>query len=161
MWQHIDEVLAAPLFLDSDGTHSNSCEPDVLQRRRALYWLLEAEWGQEWDRSLNVYNIIPGSKMCTEQQWSSRFGQVFMAVVQHNDAFLIILDFQIYESTNESRSRAYHRDIVKGCVIEALLYHCSNLEGCGEQSLVCFALPFESERLVCDILPECSGLSHV
>ena len=180
-WLHVDGLLDTPdrlidsfgrpfdgpLFFDIDGESSNRYGKHAVKRRRAVYRFLEKEPDEEWDKSLNCYNIIPASKTCTQEQWSCRFGQVFMAVVQYQGVLLFMMDYQIYHNTNESRSKAYQRDIVTGCLIEALLYHCNHVEKCddqkdfGDQSLVCFAFPVECQKILDAILPECMGPGHL
>ena len=157
----MEEVLTAPfLFYDLNGAISNTCGEHARNRRKAFYGLLEEVHGTEWDKILSCYNIIPASKLCTDQQWACRFGQVFMAVLQYKDTCHIVVDYQIYHNNSESRSKSYHRDIVKGCVIEALLYHCNYVEGFAAKSLVCLAFPVESQLFLDEILPDCVGLSH-
>ena len=159
-WLHVEDVLTAPLFYDLSGANSKTYGKHALKRRRALYRVLEEVPAQEWDKVLSCYNIIPASKKCTDQEWSCRFGQVFMAVLQHGDTCHIIVDFQIYHNTNESRSKSYHKDILKGCFIEALLYHCNTIEGFADTSVVCLAFPVESQLFLDEILPDRVGLSH-
>ena len=159
-WLHVENVLAAPLFYDLNGANSKTYGKHALKRRGALYRVLEEVPAQEWDKILSCYNIIPASKKCTDQQWSSRFGQVFMAVLQYGATCHIIVDWQIYHNTNESRSKSYHKDILKGCFIEALLYHCNNIEGFADTDVVCLAFPVESQLFLNEILPDCVALSR-
>ena len=126
------------------------------KRRWSLHKFLVQKCGLEYDQNVGHYDIVPTSKQ--EAEWSKRIGEVLIAAFLCGDTLLIILDYQYFD-TRDSHWEARHRDIVKGCFIEAMSNHGPALQGCDDDGVVCLAFPAESRQIFDEILPSCRGLS--